>query len=322
MLGIPDFTTREEELLHHSEIDVVVILTPMREHARLATLALKAGKHVLLEKPLATSFEEGAELVRLAESLNLHLLCAPFTPLSPTFQTLSRRIRNGDIGKPCLARSRYGWAGPWWNEWFYKTGGGAIADLGVYGITTLTGLLGPVHQVTAMAGTAIREREINGQKVQVEVNDNAQVLLDFGESCFAVVTTGFTIQQYRSPALEIYGTTGTIQMLGDDWDPDGYELWQNSAGCWQTFKETHPEWSWTDGLNHLVHCLRNGTRCAIASDHALHVLEILALAVQSARESRAFRLTTRFDPLITASSKSAPGAEAHLDHDRTREHFS
>ena len=38
-----------------------------------------------------------------------------------------------------------------------------------------------------------------------------------------------TIQQYRGPGVELYGTTGTIQLLGDDWDPEGYEVWQNEA---------------------------------------------------------------------------------------------
>jgi predicted dehydrogenase len=76
----------------------------------------------------------------------------------------------------------------------------------------------------AMTGVAIPDREINGRKIKVETEDNAQVLLDFGKSTFAVVTSGFTMQQYRTPALEVYGTAGTIQMLGDDWDPDGYEM--------------------------------------------------------------------------------------------------
>src|SRR5437762_1696189 len=92
--------------------------------------------------------------------------CARFTILSPTFQSMSRHIRRGDIGKPCSARARYGWAGPWWSEWFYKPGGGCLFDLGIYCITSLTGLLGPVKQVIAMTGVAIPEREINGRRIR------------------------------------------------------------------------------------------------------------------------------------------------------------
>ena len=270
-LGITQFTTDAREVIASPEVDIAIILTSMPEHAPLARAALEAGKHVLVEKPLATTLDDARPLVELASRSPGHLVCAPFTILSPTFQTIARRVRHGDIGKPCSARARYGWAGPWWSEWFYKPGGGCLFDLAVYCFTSLTGLLGPVKRVSAMTGVAIPEREINGRKIRVEAEDNAQVLLDFGDACFAVVTSGFTMQQYRTPALEVYGSTGTIQMLGDDWDPDGYELFQNGVGCWQVFKETAPDWSWTDGLRHLVECIHSGSRPLVTPEHALQI---------------------------------------------------
>jgi predicted dehydrogenase len=313
------FTTNADEVLSASNVDLVLILTSMPEHARLARAALQAGKHVLVEKPLATSLEDGKDLVEFAKRSRGHLVCAPFTILSPTFQTMARRIRAGDIGKPCSARARYGWAGPDWTEWFYKAGGGCLFDLGVYCITSLTGLLGPARRVMAMTGVAIPEREIKGRRIKVEAEDNAQVLLDFGGAAFAVVTSGFTIQQYRTPGIEIYGTSGTIQMLGDDWDPDGYELWQNSAGAWQLFKETTPDWHWTDGLNHLVECIERGTEPLVSPEHALHVLEIMLKAQQSGRDGRALELETTFTaPIFEAVAQREA---AHLVHDRTREHI-
>jgi len=57
--------------------------------------------------------------------------------------------------------------------------------------------------------------------------------MEFANGALGVVTTGFTMQQYRTPAFEVYGTAGVVQMLGDDWDPDGYELWKNDQGAWQ-----------------------------------------------------------------------------------------
>ncbi len=317
-LGMQRFTTDSLEVIGAPDVDLVIVLTSMSEHARLATLALESGKHVLVEKPLATTMEDASALVSLAQRSPGYLMCAPFTILSPTFQTLARRVRAGDIGKPCSARARYGWAGPDWSEWFYKPGGGCLFDLGVYCLTSLTGLLGSAKRVMAMTGVAIPEREINGRSVRVEAEDNAQVLLDFGEGCFGVVTSGFTMQQYRNPALEIYGTSGTIQMLGDDWDPDGYELFQNSAGCWQVFKETSPDWSWTDGLNHLVACIRNKTKPLVTPEHALHVLEIMLKAQQSGREGRALAVESTFVPPVCVE----PGTQeaTHRMHDRTREH--
>ena len=313
-----EFTTEAQEVILARDVDLVLILTSMPEHAKLARAALSAGKHVLVEKPLATNLEKAKELVDLAKRSRGHLVCAPFTILSPTFQTMAKRIRDGDIGKPCSARARYGWAGPSWTDWFYKPGGGCLFDLGVYCFTSLTGLLGPAQRVMAMTGVAIPEREINGRKIKVEAEDNAQVLLDFGGACFAVVTSGFTIQQYRTPGLEVYGTTGTIQMLGDDWDPDGYELWQNAMGAWQVYKETTPDWHWTDGLNHLVHCIETGAKPLVTPEHALHVLEIMLKAGQSGCEGCALPLETTFTP--PAFDAAAQHEAAHLLHDRSREH--
>jgi predicted dehydrogenase len=165
----------------------------------------------------------------------------------------------------------------------------------------------------AMTGTAIPERIVAGEKIRVEAEDNAQVLLDFGDSVFAVVTTGFTIQQYRSPALEIYGSEGVIQMSGDDWDPDGYELWQNPLGAWQVYKETDPGWSWCDGLNHLVDCIRSGIPPLVTPEHAYHVLEIMIKARESGQDGQARPIDSSFTPPIFP--EAAGSRPAHLVYD-------
>ncbi len=315
-LGVPAFHTDYDEMLGRDEVDVVVILTPMLTHAALAKAALQAGKHVLVEKPLATSLEEGRELVALAQARGRYLACAPFTVLSPTFQAIAGRLHRGDIGQLVGARGRYGWAGPDWTGWFYQRGGGALFDLGVYNLTTLTGWLGPVRRVMAMMGVAVPQRLIKGQPIQVEAEDNAQVLLDFGGSCFATVMTGFTLQQYRGPGLELFGTEGTIYLGGDDWDPDGHEIWQNAAGCWQCFKETHPEWPWTDGLRHLVECIQMRTPLVVTPEHALHVLEVMLQAQVSGRDGQARVIESAFPPPVI--EQAAPTIGAHRIHDRTR----
>jgi predicted dehydrogenase len=316
---IPAFFTDYARMLARPDVDAVVLLTPMREHAPMAAAALRAGKHVLVEKPLAVTLDEARALVALAGRGPGRLVCAPFTVLSPTFQTIARRLRRGDIGRVVAARGRYGWAGPDWAEWFYKPGGGALFDLGVYTLTTLTGWLGPVRRVTAMSGIALPERLVNGRPVRVEVEDTAQVTLEFAGGCLATLLTGFTLQQYHGPGIELFGTEGTLYLHGDDWDPDGYELWQNAAGCWQRFQETHPEWPWTDGLRHLVECARQGAdaRPLVTPEHALHVLEVMIRAREAARDGRARAVESAFPPL--AFTEAEAGVAAHRVHDRTRE---
>ena len=318
-LGLKRFTTDFHDIVEANDVDLVIILTSMNEHGAIARAALEAGKHVLVEKPLAVTLQEAQELVELAKTSPGHLICAPFVTLSPTYQTIGRRLARGDIGKVLTARARYGWAGPDWNEWFYQKGGGCLFDLGVYCLSSLTGLMGPAKRVTALAGCAIPERTINGKKIRVQSEDNVQVLLDFGESVFGVVTTGFTIQQSRSPTFELYGSDGTIQMTGDDWAPEGYELWQNQMGAWQIYKETNLDWHWTDGLPHVVDCIHRKVRPLATPDHALHVLEIMLKAQESSREARAINLETTFPPLTFHHQDAAE--PAHLVHDRSRQHL-
>jgi predicted dehydrogenase len=200
------------------------------------------------------------------------------------------------MGKVLTARARYGWSGSWWSDWFYRVGGGALFDLAVYNLTTLTGLLGPAKRVMAMTGVALREREIGGERIRVEAIDNAQVLIDFGECVFAAVTTGFTMQKYRGPALEFYGTEGTIQMLGDDWAPQGYELWQSGEESWRIFPETAPHWRWTDGLRHLVECVQRHEEPAVRPEHAYHVLELMLKAQESGRTGHSQLIESTFAP--------------------------
>ncbi len=265
----------------HPDVDLVLVLTSMPEHGRLAIAALEAGKHVLVEKPVATTLEEAEAVLATAAGAPGHLLCAPHIVLSPTYRDMHARVRAGEIGGLLTARGRYGWAGPDWSRWFYERGGGALFDLGVYNVTSLCGFFGPARRVTAMTGAAIPVREVNGEPVQVEVEDNAHVLIDFGDARFAVVTTGFTMQQYRSPCLELYGTHGVLQMLGDDWAPEGFELYRNDTGVWEVHPESEPTWPWTDGLRHLVACIEDGTEPVTRPEHAYHALEIM-LAAQAA----------------------------------------
>lgn len=315
-LGISGFEVSYESFLANSDLDGVLILTPMQQHADMAEAALRAGKHVLVEKPMATDLDSARRLVHLARHHQRVLCCAPFTVLSPTFQHLARRIDQGDLGKIVAGRGRYGWAGPDWTDWFYRPGGGALFDLGVYNLTTLTGWLGPARRVTAMAGVAVPQRMIRGSPITVEAEDNIQVILDFGDGCLATVLAGFNLQQYRGPAIELYGTEGTLNLLGDDWDPDGYELWRNAAGCWEWHKETHPDWPWTDGLRHWVECIQTGAAPLVSPDHALHVLEIMVQAQASARDGQCRPVESRF--ALPRAREDSPNVAAHRVHDRTR----
>jgi predicted dehydrogenase len=294
--AVPHFTADHRTVLEDDGVDIVLILTTPPTHAGLSIAALQAGKHVLVEKPIALSMDDGRKVVDVARRSRGHLVCAPFVALSPTYQAIKGMLRSGRIGRVLTARSIYGWSGPDWGPWFYKElGGGPVFDLGVYNLTTLTGLLGPVRRVAAMSSTAVPERLVDGSLLTAEVDDNFQIILDFGDAVLASVTTGFTIQQLRTPAVELYAEAGTIQMLGADWKPAGYELWENPVGAWTLVPETAPDWEYADGLTHLVDAVRRGTTPSVQPEQALHVLEIMLLATQAGRDGKTYDVTSTFD---------------------------
>lgn len=297
-LGIPRFTTDYQQVINAPDVDLVLVLTPPAFHYPVAEAALKAGKHVLVEKPLALSLAEAAQLVTLARQSPGILLPAPHIILSQTYQQIGQRLQRGEIGAVYSARGICGHGGPTWSTWFYQAdGGGPLFDLAVYNVTSLTGWLGPVQRVSAFTGTAIAERLVNGQPVQATVEDNAQLLLDFGNAAFAVITSSFTIQRYRDATLELYGSRGTIRLRGDDWAPNGYELWQNDNPTWQTIPECDHDWHYLDGLRHLVTCIQQQTQPLITPEHAYHVLEVLLRAREASRTGQAQLVESRFPPL-------------------------
>jgi predicted dehydrogenase len=309
---IPAFTTDPGEVIGAEAVDLVLVLTSIAAHGSLAASALRAGKHVLVEKPMATDLDVGRELLALAREHDRILLCAPHIVLSPTYQAIWRLVRGGTLGRPYAARARYGWAGPDWDEWFYSASGGALFDISMYNVTALTGLLGPVRRVAAMTGIAIPRRTAGGSVATVEAEDNAQLLLDHGEGVLSSVTAGFTMQQTRSPAIEVYGAEGTVQLLGDDWAPQGYDLWTQPVGAWRHYKDLDPAWLWTDGLRHVVECIREGTQPVIRPEHAFHVLEVVIRAREAAATGAAQTVSSTFGDLDLGAGES--DEPVHLRH--------
>lgn len=312
-----EFVRDYRAVVESADVDLVLVTTSMQMHAEITKAALLADKHVLVEKPMATTLAEGKELLEIAKKSKGILHPAPHVVLSATFKAMKRHIDQGDIGRPYLARAFYGWAGPNWGKWFYKPGGGALFDLGVYNVTSLTALLGPAKRVTALAGTAIPERVVDGEMTKVEVVDNAHICLDFGNAVYGVITTGFTIQAYRVAGIEIYGSEGTIQMLGDDWHPQGYELYRNRNGYWELHPDLDPNWPWTDGLRHLVQAIVYGTPDVITPEHGYHVLEIMLKAEEAGRTGVAQTIESTFPP-VQLEEAHTPRATIH-DPTRTED---
>lgn len=143
--NVPNHYPHIDLLLAGVPFDLLVNLTDMQKHERLNRQAIEAGKHIWSEKPIANSLTAGQEILKQAKERGLRVWGAPVVVASPQFAFMARMIAAGSLGRIASAHADYGHTGPDWSAFFYEEGGGSMPDLGVYNLTTLTGLLGPAR---------------------------------------------------------------------------------------------------------------------------------------------------------------------------------
>jgi predicted dehydrogenase len=296
--------------------DVVVVITPPGSHAELARLALERGRHIVVEKPLALDRAEAEVLAELAAESGLLALAAPFVQLAPTLRVLYTLVV-GDraIGDVHSARGLYGNAGSTWSAWYHEAGVGALPEVGIYNLKSLTALLGPVAQVFAAEATAIPAREIGELTIGDPDPDVVHVVLRHESGAISSVVASQAIQRYRRTALELYGTEGTANLLGDDWDPRGLEVWRNATGAWEEREAIDATWLWADGLREAVVSLREERPPLADLAHDLHLLDVIEAARRSVSDGAWARVDSRFAPLDLTFR---PPANVEHIHDHTR----
>jgi predicted dehydrogenase len=300
---VPNHYPRIDQMLSGAPFDLLVNLTDMQEHERLNRQAIAAGKHVWSEKPIANSLAAGQAILELARSRKVRLWGAPTAVNSPQFAFMARTLAAGSLGRVAAAHADYGHTGPDWSSFFYEKGGGSLPDLGVYNLTTLTGLLGPARAVAAMTSVITPTREIRGKgKVRVTAEDNAMVLMDHGGGVMSHVQCGFN---YFNPhghdgskedrhTVTIVGTTGNMGLVGYDWEPRGVDLATQERPAYQRHATDRGDYVWQQGASLAAECLATGKELLITPEHALHVLEVIVAARQSQETGRRVQLTSTF----------------------------
>jgi predicted dehydrogenase len=305
-----------DELLDDAAVEVVVVVTPPATHAELTERLLAAGRHVVCEKPLAADAPAAAGLFAMAEEAGLMLLAAPFVHLSPTFRRLWTVLADGEIGRVHAARAHYGNPGSTWARWYHEDPLATLGDVGIYNLKSLAALLGPVREVTAVAATALPERRTGNGAYPARDPDTWQLVLHHEQGALSSVLASHATQAYRRPAIELYGTTGTANLLGDDWDPHGLEVWREEVQAWELREPDDATWLWTDGLREAVSALRAGRPPLANPPLDVHLIELLAAAGQSAESGRPVRVEGGFEPWTELRLEDA--APGHHVHDRTR----
>ena len=292
-----------ETMLAGEPFDFLVDTTDMQQHEGINRRALEAGKHVWSEKPIGNTLAAGQDLLRIAKSKNLRLWGAPITVESPQFAFMAKQLAAGKLGRVASAHADYGHEGPGWSAFFYEKGGGSLPDLAVYNLTSLTGLLGPVKNVSAMLSIVTPERTVSDKgKIKVKEEDNAMVLLDHGQGIISHVQSGFN---YFNPSghdgsketrhtISIVGSTGFMGLVGYDWEPLGVDLATKDSPKFERHVTDPKGYKWQQGAALAAECLVTGKELLVTPEQALHVLEIITAARESSATGKRIALTSTF----------------------------
>lgn len=197
-----------QALLADPGVDAVYVATPVYLHASQTIAAAQAGKHVLVEKPMALSTAECRDMIDACRSNGVFLNVCYYQRFNARHQKIRELVQGGAIGQVTMAQARQAfWYPPQPGSWHHDPalgGGGAIMDVGVHGIDTLRFVLGEVGAVSALVDTVAFD---------YPVDDTATLLLRFKGGAQAVVSAAFSVPGVDSPTLdylEISGTGGRI----------------------------------------------------------------------------------------------------------------
>ncbi|MGV8876373.1 MAG: Gfo/Idh/MocA family protein [Rhodoglobus sp.] len=211
--------TTVDELLQRDDIDIVLNLTIPAAHASVTMAALRAGKHVYTEKPLAADIVDARAILALADERELQVGCAPDTFMGAGLVSCQRIIADGGIGVPISANAFMMTPGPELfhpqPDFLFQEGAGPLFDGGPYYISALVSLLGPISRVAATATVGRAQRQVlvgerAGQRFAVETPTHVVSLLNFARGAVGSMVTSFDVVESSTPRLEIHGTEGSL----------------------------------------------------------------------------------------------------------------
>ncbi len=212
--GVPKAYSSQEELLADKDVDVVCLCTPSGMHADGAVAAMRAGKHVIVEKPMEISLAACDRMIQASDETGMKLTVISQHRFDAASQMASRKIVSGDLGNIVLATADVKWwrtqqyydSGDWRGTWAMD-GGGALMNQGVHTVDLLQWLAGPVEKVTAHTRTGAHER--------IEVEDVAVAVLTFKSGAVGTLVATTAAYPGLVVRVDLFGSKGSLSIEAD-----------------------------------------------------------------------------------------------------------
>jgi predicted dehydrogenase len=212
--GVPNRHDSYEALVADPDVDAVYVGTPHPMHRPDALLALRAGKHVLVEKPFTMNAAEAEELVAEARERGLFLMEAMWARFLPHMVEIRRLLAGGTLGDIVMVSADHGqWFAedPAFRLFARELGGGALLDLGIYPVSFASMVLGAPERVVALSDPAF-----------TGVDAQTSILLGYAGGAHAVLTC--TLRAKSPTRAAIVGTDARIEIDGTFYAPNSFTL--------------------------------------------------------------------------------------------------
>ena len=304
------------DILSNQEVDLIINLTIPSAHKEIIIKSLNAGKHCFSEKPLAMNFAEGKEIADLATQKKIYVGCAPDTFLGAAGQKARSLIEENKIGEVVLGTFNLMSHGmEHWHpnpDFFFKPGAGPVFDVGVYYITQLVNLIGPVKSISSLSGTATPERIITsdpryGEKIKVETPTTLMGTLEFQNNAKIQFFCSWDVWKHKHSTIEIYGLSGSM-IVPDPNFFSGDILISKKEEDWEIINNdkmllgipNHTDNNGAQianyrgiGLADMIDAINNQRKARCSLDLAIHVLEVMEGIIQSSTDRKIHNMKTK-----------------------------
>ncbi|RLQ97475.1 Gfo/Idh/MocA family protein [Falsibacillus albus] len=280
-----------EEMLANHEIDAVSVCTPNYLHAPASIAALNAGKHVLCEKPMATSKEEAENMISAAKKNGRKLMIGHNQRFVRSHEKAKQLIKEGEIGKIYSFRTAFGHDGPeGWsvdgtNSWFFKKDEafiGAMGDLGVHKTDLLRYILGDeISEVSAFVGTLAKEG--------ASVDDNAVCILKTESGIIGTLAASWSYVAGEDNSTIIYGEKGIIRL---EESPDYSLIVQYKNGEVVNYDlgkiQSNDEGGQNDSgvIRHFIGSIKEDRETPIPGEEGMKSLNVILAALESSQTGK------------------------------------
>ncbi len=284
-----------EEMLACGEIDAVSICVANQLHAQIALESLKAGKHVLCEKPMATNMEDCEAMAKAAKENGKILMIAQNQRFAAAHVEAKKLISRGEIGKVLTFRTTFGHGGPeTWSihpgpeTWFFdkkQAAMGAMADLGVHKTDLIQYLLDDtVAQITAKL-TTLDKRDQNGEWISVD--DNAICIYQMKSGVIGTMTASWTYYGEEDNSTVLYGTEGILKIYENP--AYSLEVIRRNGGrvCYEIDQiQTNDHQTRSGIIDAFVEAVNTGSEPPVSAESVLSAMRAVFGSVESSKSGK------------------------------------